>query len=131
MGQLILTADRVLIEPRDGEQQTPGGLLLPATVASKERVGAGRVIRVGPGFLVPNSESSEEPWNTPKAPARFIPLQAKPGDYAHYLRKESIEFEYRRKQYVIVPHGAILALVRPSEGEALEALDDLLDIESA
>ena len=56
---------------------------------------------------------------------RYLPLQAQPGDFAFYLRKESIEINYQEKTYIIVPHNAILALVR-SDGNVLQDPEDLL-----
>ena len=125
MSELIIVGDRVLIEPDDGEQLTKSGLVLPATVAERERVGFGQVINIGPGHLIPNPEYVEgEPWNAAKEAGRYLPLQAKAGDYAFFIRKESIELTYRERKYLILPHQAILALVRPTHkdilGEILE-----------
>ena len=113
MNELIMVGDRVLIEPDDGEKQTKAGLYLPATVAEKERVGGGRVVKVGPGHLIPNPEYSEgEPWAHDRDAVRYLPLQAKPNDFAFYLRKESVDVTFEGTDYLIVPHSAILALVR-------------------
>ena len=127
MSELIVVGDRVLIEPEVGDRQTDSGLLLPASVAERDRVGSGRVALVGPGHLVPNPEYTEgEPWAEPKKAGRYLPLQAQVGDLAFFLRKESIELTYKRKKYVILPHHAILALVRPdSEDVISNLLDDL------
>ena len=56
-------------------------------------------------------------------------LQAQIGDFAFYLRKESIEIKYQDKNYVILPHSAILALVRSEEDDLLKDIEDLLDEE--
>lgn len=130
MNELILVGDRVLIEPEEGEQRTEAGLVLPATVMEKEKVGAGRVIQVGPGYLMPNPEYSEgEPWTQPREVVRYLPLQAQPGDLAFFLRKEAVEITYEKKAYVIVHHGAILALVRPKSQDLLENIEGLLGTE--
>jgi len=127
MPELILVGDRVLIEPQDGEQQTESGLVLPATVTERDKVHSGRVIRVGPGYLMPNPEYSEgEPWTEPKEVVRYLPLQAQPGDYAFYVRKEAIEITYQNRSYLIVHHGAILALVRPDAEDILDEIEGLL-----
>ncbi len=129
-GELIIVGDRVLIEPDEGERQTQTGLYLPATVVERERVGTGRVIKVGPGYLMPNPEYSEnEPWAPHKEAVRYLPLQAQPGDYAFFLKKDAIELTYENRNYVIVPHSAILALVRPHTEDLLENLDDLGDLD--
>lgn len=130
MGQLIIVGDRVLIEPQDGEKQTESGLVLPATVAERDKVGSGRVIRVGPGYLTANPEYSEgEPWAANREAVRYLPLQAEPGDFAFFVRKESVEITYEGKRYLIVHHAAILALVRPSTDDILSNIEDILEDE--
>lgn len=126
MTELIVVGDRVLVEPDDGEQLTASGLVLPATVAERERVGFGKVVRVGPGHLVPNPDFVEgESWNTAKEAGRYLPLQARPDDYAFFVRKEAVELTYRSHKYLIMPHHAILALVRRDHQDILdEILED-------
>jgi co-chaperonin GroES (HSP10) len=127
MSELIIVGDRVLVEQHDGEQLTHSGLYLPATVTEKEKVGTGRVIRVGPGHLMPNPDYTEgDPITKSTESVRYLPLQAQPGDFAFYLRKESIEINYQEKIYMIVPHNAILALVRSDGDNLLQGLEDLL-----
>lgn len=115
MQTLVLVGDRVLIEPEDGERQTRSGLLLPASVAEGDRVGGGRVAEVGPGYLTANPEFSEREFWAEGDSVRYLPLQAQPGDFAFYLRKDAIELTFRERKYVIVHHNAILALVRDDE----------------
>jgi len=130
MSELIIVGDRVLIEPEEGEQRTEAGLVLPVTVMEKEKLGTGRVIQVGPGYLMPNPEYSEgEPWTQPREAVRYLPLQAQPGDLAFFLRKEAVEITYERKDYVIVHHAAILALVRPKSEDILDNIEGLLGAE--
>lgn len=110
--------DRVLVRPGDDAERTSAGLYLPAGVASKEKVQGGRVVRTGPGHAVPNPDySASEPWAGDASPVRYLPLQARVGDYALFLRTEAIEIEYNGETYLIVPHGALLALVRPQHPE--------------
>ncbi len=120
----------MLIQPRDGEQQTDSGLVLPASVAERERVGSGHIVLVGPGHLIPNPEYTEgEPWTAPKEAVRYLPLQAQPGDFAFFLRDETTELSYKGKKYLIVPHSAILALVREDPDKILDGLEDILNAE--
>jgi co-chaperonin GroES (HSP10) len=130
MSELIIIGDRVLIRPEDGEQRTDSGLLLPASVAEQENVRSGRVVKTGPGYLTQNPEYSEsESWKQTDTPVRYLPLQAEPGDYAFFLRNESIELKYDDTRYLIVPHSAILALVRSdSEDPSNTTIDDLEDL---
>jgi chaperonin GroES len=121
MDELIIIADRVLLEPDEDEKQTKAGLYLPATVTEKERVGTGRVVRVGPGYVLPNPEYTEdEPWAAHREAVRYLPLQARPGDLAFYLRKDTVEITFKDKKYLIIPHAAILAVVRTSPEDILK-----------
>ncbi|MCJ7481488.1 MAG: co-chaperone GroES family protein, partial [Thermodesulfovibrionales bacterium] len=43
---------------------------------------------------------------------KYVPLQATAGDYAIFLKEAAVEIEFEEKKYLIVPHSAILALVR-------------------
>lgn len=113
MNELIMVGDRVLVAPADEERQTKAGLYLPASVAEKERIGSGRIVKVGPGHLMPNPEYSEgEPWAGERDAVRYLPLQAQPNDFAFYLRKDAVELTFEDTEYLIVPHAAIVALVR-------------------
>lgn len=127
MGEILLVGDRVLISAEDEEQLTDSGILLPASIADKDRVRRGRVVRVGPGYLTANPEYSSEPWRKPHDAVRYLPLQAEPGDVAFFLRKEAIEMRLEGKPYLIVQHSAIVALVRPGPGDLLKSIQGLLD----
>ena len=112
--EVILIGDKVLIKPEENEK-TPSGLYLPQSVAEKEKVGGGYVVNVGPGY--PTSEPAgdgTEPWSrtASKTEVRYVPLQAGKGDYAIYLRREAVEVEIDASKYLIVPHAAILLLIR-------------------
>ncbi len=129
MNELIIVGDRVLVEPDENERQTKAGLYLPASVAEKDRVGSGRVVKVGPGYVLPNPEYSEgEPWAHDRSAVRYLPLQAEPGDHAFFLRKESVEMTFEDRKYLIIHHGAILAFVREHPADSiLKGLSDDLD----
>lgn len=127
MRDLVMVGDRVLIDPDEGDRQTQAGLYLPATVAEKEKIRSGRVIKVGPGYVMPNPEFSGEPWAAQKEAVRYLPLQARKGDHAFFLRKEGIEIRFEDKDYLIIPHAAIVALVREHAEERGELdIDDLI-----
>ncbi|HRK73125.1 MAG TPA: co-chaperone GroES family protein [Rhodothermales bacterium] len=117
-GSLIMVGDRVLIEPEEESSETSSGLLLPASVKEKERLRGGRVVAVGPGYAIPNPEySDEDAWMHEKSEVRYLSLQAKMGDYAYFLRKDAIELSLDGKTYLIIPHHAILALIRNQPDE--------------
>ncbi len=126
MRDLILVGDRVLIDPDLGERQTNSGLYLPATVVEQNKVLEGRVVNVGPGYLMANPEYTEgEPWAVQREAVRYLPLQAQIGDTAFFLRKESIEINHDGKRYLIIPHNAILALHRQHLEDRIEGIDGL------
>lgn len=111
--QMIVVGDRVLLELDDGSDKTKSGLYLPPSVREKDKVATGRVVKVGPGFPIPNPNYTEdEPWSTPKDPTRYIPLQVREGDYAIFLREQAVEIEFEDKKYLIVSQSAVLVLVR-------------------
>ncbi len=116
--QMLVVGDRILLQLDDGEDKTKSGLYLPASVREREKVATGRVVRVGPGYPIPNPNyTDDEPWSTPREPMRYIPLQAKEGDYAMFLREQGVEVEFEGKKYLIVPQSAVLLLVRDEISE--------------
>jgi len=118
--QMIVVGDKILVELDNGHDKTKSGLYLPPSVREKEKVATGRVVRVGPGYVIPNPNfTDEEPWSTPKDPMRYIPLQTREGDYAMFLREQAIEVEFEEKKYLIVSQSAVLMLVRDEMREDL------------
>jgi len=113
---LIIVGDRVLINPDELMDKTTSGLYLPPSVKEKEKVLGGHVVKVGPGYAVPDT-TPDESWQTGKKDVRYIPLQAAEGDYAIFLKDAAMEIEFEEKKYLIVPHSAILALVRTELSE--------------
>jgi co-chaperonin GroES (HSP10) len=116
---LIVVGDRVLIKLEDGEERTRVGLYLPPTAVDSQAVQGGEIVATGPGYAVPDfNESSDEPWRTPQTQgAKFIPMQARPGDYALFFRKAAVEITFEHETYLVVPQGALLALVREDADE--------------
>lgn len=109
--KFIVVGDRVLIKPESEESKTASGLYLPPGVTEKEKIQSGYVIKVGPGYATANPPD-EEPWKSAEEKVKYIPLQAKEGDLAIFLRKEAFEIEFDKEKYLIVPHSAILLLIR-------------------
>ena len=83
----------------------------------------GRVVQVGPGYLMANPEFSDEPWRKPHDAVRYLPLQAQPGDLAYFIRKEAIELRHEGKNYLIVQHGAIVILLRPDTKDVIQRIE--------
>ena len=112
--QLIVVGDRVLVVPDNDKDRTEHGLYLPPGVKEKEKVQSGYIIKVGPGYPVPNpGYLDQENWSpAPKDPVKYIPLQAEEGDYAIFLKDQAVEIEYESQKYLIVPQSAILMMIR-------------------
>ena len=113
---LIVVGDRVLVKVEDGEERTNVGLYLPPTAVDNQAVQSGRIVATGPGLPLPAPDAnSDEPWRTPARETRFVPMQAKVGDYALFFRKAAVEITFESERYLVVPQAAILALVRDDE----------------
>jgi co-chaperonin GroES (HSP10) len=111
--EVVVIGDRILLELDEEADRTKSGLYLPPSVREKEKVAMGKVVKVGPGYPIPNPNYTEdEPWSQPKDPMRYIPLQAREGDYAIFLREQAIEVEFEQKKYLIVAQSAVLMIVR-------------------
>lgn len=109
--KFIVVGDRVLIRPEEESNRTVSGLYLPPGVAEKERIQSGYIIKVGPGYPIA-SPVEEEPWKESKDKVKYIPLQAKEGDLAIFLRKEAFEIEFEKEKFLIIPQSALLLLIR-------------------
>ena len=112
---LIVVGDRVLIKVEDGEERTKVGLYLPPTAIDSQAVQGGEIVATGPGNPMPDfTEAGDEPWRTSQREptAKFVPMQARPGDYALFFRKAAVEITFESETYLVVPQSALLALVR-------------------
>jgi len=114
--RLIVVGDRVLVQPEEGEDRSHAGLYLPASAVDKQAVQGGTVIATGPGTAVSApTELGDEPWKIGTTEARYMPVQARIGDYAIFFRKASVEITFEGDRYLVVPQAAILTLVRDAE----------------
>jgi len=119
--RLIVVGDRVLISPEEGEDRTKVGLYLPATAIDKQAVQGGKVVATGPGTAVSApTELDEEPWKIGATEPRYMPLQARIGDYAIFFRRAAVEITFEGSRYLVVPQAAILTLVREEDDEELD-----------
>ena len=70
---------------------------------------------VSPIFDLGRPSVERPELGTLKEPARemrFVPMQARRGDYALFFRKAAVEITFEGERYLVVPQAAILALVR-------------------
>ena len=111
--RLIVVGDRVLVKIEEGEDRTKVGLYLPPTAMDSQAVQGGTIIATGPGLPMPDlADNSEEPWRVAMRETRFVPMQARTGDYALFFRKAAVEITFDGERFLVVPQTAILALVR-------------------
>jgi chaperonin GroES len=111
--ELIVVGDRVLVRVEDGEERTNVGLYLPPTAIDNQAVQGGKIVATGPGLPMPSPDSiSDEPWHAVERATRYVPMQARTGDYALFFRKAAVEITFEGDRYLVVPQAAILALVR-------------------
>lgn len=113
--EVVVVGDKVLIKPEEENSKTQSGLYLPAGVQEREPAMGGYVVNVGPGY--PTAEplsDGGEPWSggSTRTGMRYVPLQAEKGDFAIFLRSNAVEVEIDDNKYLIVPHSAILLLIR-------------------
>ena len=117
--QLLVVGDRVLIQPEDGDDRTKVGLYLPPTAVDNQAVQGGRIVATGPGMPMPDlsGDATDEPWRigATSRETRYVPMQARAGDFALFFRKAAVEITFEAERYLVVPQVAILALVRDTD----------------
>jgi co-chaperonin GroES (HSP10) len=117
--KLIVVGDRVLVLPAEGEERTSVGLFLPKTALDGQSVQGGKIVAKGPGIPMGDpGENEDEPWKQSGRAPKYFPMQAREGDWALFFRRAAIEIKFDGKDYLVVPHAAILVLIR--EGEVVE-----------
>lgn len=112
LDKIIVVGDKVLIKPLQDSTKTSSGLYLPPTVSEKEKVQSGYVVKVGPGYALPILDNDDEPWKERKNTIKYLPLQAKVGDVAVFLKKDAIEIEFENEKFLLINHSSILLLYR-------------------
>lgn len=118
INKFIVIGDRVLLKPKSPQQKTKSGLFLPPGFEDKQKVSCGYVIKSGPGYPIPSLPEAQEQWKQDNEKQNYFPLQVRVGDLAVFLQESSYLIEFNREKYIIVPHSAILMLIRD---------DDLID----
>jgi chaperonin GroES len=86
---------RVVVEPIEQEEVTPGGIVLPET--AKEKPQKGKVLSVGAG------DRDDE--------GKRIPLDVKVGDTVLYAKYSGTEIKLDSKKLLILREADILAIV--------------------
>lgn len=110
--KFLMIGDKVLIKPKNPQTQTKSGLYLPPSVQEGERIQAGYIIKTGPGYPLPSQVEEHEVWKKKEEEVHYLPLQAREGDLAVYLQNAAYEIIFNEEKYLIVPHSAILMIIR-------------------
>ena len=87
--------DRVVVEPKEAEERTAGGIVLPDT--AKEKPQRGTVVSVGPGKLLDSGERGK--------------LSVNIGDEVIYGKYSGTEIEVNGRDVKILRESDILAKV--------------------
>ena len=88
--------DRLVVEPKEREERTASGIILPET--AKEKPQEGKVLAIGPG-----RRDDEGKW---------IPMDVKKGDMVLYAKYAGTEVKLDDKKLLILKESDILALVK-------------------
>lgn len=89
-------ADRVIVQPSEGEEVTSSGLLLPET--AKEKPQEGKVLAVGPGR-----------WD--EDGKKRLPLEVAVNDVVIFAKYSGTEFKVGDKKVLILSEKDILAVL--------------------
>ncbi len=124
--ELFVVGDRILIRPGEDETRTRAGLFLPPGVKEKEDVRGGIVVALGPGTPLPPPQEEDDWKQITQSTPRYLPMQVEIGDYALFFRKAAIEITFEDENFLVVPYGAILVLVRGDQDKAGDDVPDEL-----
>lgn len=86
--------DRVVLEPKEKDKESKGGILLPSVAQEKSQIA--KVVAVGKGGL-PDGKS--------------VDMQVEVGNMVLYAKYSGTEIEEDGKKYVIVRQSDILAVI--------------------
>lgn len=86
--------DKVVVEPLEGEEKSPGGIILPDTAKKKPQEGV--VVAVGPGKILDDGSRGE--------------MAVKAGDKVIYAKYGGTEVTVDGKDYVILDQESIYAI---------------------
>ena len=87
-------ADKVVVEPLEEEDKSPGGIILPDTAKKKPQEGI--VVAVGPGKVLENGKRSE--------------MSVRKGNTVIFAKYGGTEVTVDGKDYVILDQDSIFAI---------------------
>jgi chaperonin GroES len=87
--------DRVIVEPKEAEETTKGGIILPDT--AKEKPIEGKIVAVGNGKVGDDGKR--------------IPLEVKEGDRVLFGKYAGTEIKVEGEEYLIMREDDILGII--------------------
>lgn len=91
--------DRILVKSLEGEEKSPGGIILPDV--AKEKPQEGKVMAVGKGRLLEDGTVK--------------PLETKVGDTVLYAKYSGTEVNHEEKEFLILREDDILAVLKDAK----------------
>ena len=91
--------DRILVKLLEGEEKSPGGIILPDT--AKEKPQEGKVIAVGKGRLLEDGTVK--------------PLEVKVGDTVLFAKYSGSEVSHEAKEFLILREDDVLAALKDAK----------------
>jgi len=115
-----MTGFNLLVERIDHAIQSAGGIALP--INDKRMLLCGRVVKKGPGFLVPNNQMAINDVETILAGTdslrpMFVPLDVEEGDFVYYHKDGGEDIFLEGKHYVVVSYSSVRLFVRDDDGK--------------
>jgi chaperonin GroES len=97
MGKINLKplADRVIVKPKEAEETTKGGIILPDT--AKEKPVEGTIVAAGPGKVTDDGKT--------------VKLEVKVGDKVLYGKYSGSEVTVEGEEYLIMRESDIFAII--------------------
>jgi|SRR5579863_5204078 len=96
--------DWAVIRPKEAEDRTPGGLIVPDS--AKERPEEGEVISIGEGKFVSEKETKGK---SEKKEKKFVKTDLKPGDHIIYEKYGARKIEIDGTEFFMVREEDVLA----------------------
>ena len=93
--KLVPLGDRVVVKPKQREEMTKSGILLPDT--AKEKPQEGEVVAVGPGRVLDSGQRLE--------------MELKVGQTVLYVKYAGTEFKLEDDEFLILREPDVLAVV--------------------
>jgi len=88
--------DRVIVKPKEAEEVTKGGIIVPDT--AKEKPVEGTIIAVGPGRVSDDGKT--------------IPMELKQGDKILYGKYSGTEIKINDEEHLIMRESDVYAIIK-------------------